>query len=174
MQPAMPRPRSLRASSIALLAAPPFNADGKAPIGVEMISRLVTASLLSCALWTTCSADEPKAFACNFSQGVTHAYGNGKFAAERAVVLAFGIAAIDLGAQTADLQTERGTGHLRVVQAVNATHFLEVVTEGFLNVTTIYDKDDANGAYPAVHSRHFGILGQPLVAHYQGFCRAAG
>ena len=67
-----------------------------------------------------------------------------------------------------------GTGPLRIVQAVNAMHFLEVVTEGFLHVTTVYDKDEAKGAYPAVHSRHFGLFGQPLVTQYQGFCEAAG
>ena len=56
------------------------------------------------------------------------------------------------------MKTERGAGTLRVVQAVNATHFLEVVTEGSLHITTVFDKDDAKGGYPAVHSRHFGFL----------------
>jgi len=70
--------------------------------------------------------------------------------------------------------TERGTGHLRVVQAVNAMHFLEVVTEGFLHITTIYDKDEARGAYPAVHSRHFGLLGQPIVTHSRASARPRG
>ena len=70
---------------------------------------------------------------------------------------------------------EHGTGTLRVVQAVSATHFLEVAGEGFLHITTIYDKDEAKGgAYPAVHSRHFGILGQPIVTQYQGFCEGKG
>jgi hypothetical protein len=55
---------------------------------------------------------------------------------------------------------------------VNATHFLEVVTEGYLNITTVYDRDEATGKYPAVHSRHLGILGQPVIAQYQGFCEA--
>ena len=121
------------------------------------------------------AADEPKAFACSFTVGVTHAYDKGQFTAEKASPLAFGIAAIDLNAQTADLKMEGGAGALRVVQAVNATHFLEVATEGFLNITTIYDKDDTKGgAYPAVHSRHFGIVGQPIVTQYQGFCEAKG
>jgi hypothetical protein len=53
-------------------------------------------------------------------------------------------------------------------------HFLEAANEGFLNLTTIYDKDEAEGAYPAVHSRHFAILGQPVVTQYQGFCEAKG
>lgn len=115
------------------------------------------------------AAEEPRAFVCTFTSGVAHIYESGKFASEKASPLTFGIGAIDARGQTADLLTERGTGHLRVVQAVNAMHFLEVVTEGFLHITTVYDKDD-NGAYPAVHSRHFGMLGQPIVTQYQGFC----
>ncbi len=35
----------------------------------------------------------------------------------------------------------RRKGELRVVRAVNANHFLEVVNEGFLNMTTVYDVD---------------------------------
>ena len=93
---------------------------------------------------------------------------------EKTGPLAFGITAIDTTAQTADLKTESGMGQLRLVQAVNAMHFLEVVIEGFLHITTIYDKDEAKGAHPAVHSRHFGVLGQPIVTQYQGFCEAKG
>jgi hypothetical protein len=119
-------------------------------------------------------ADEPKAYACNFVNGVTHSYDKGTFTPEKASPLAFGISAIDGKAQTAELKTGTGTGQLRIVQAVNAMHFIEVVTEGYLHITTIYDKDEAKGAYPAVHSRHFGLFGQPLVTHYQGFCEAAG
>jgi hypothetical protein len=118
------------------------------------------------------AAEEPKAFACTFTNGVSFSYEKGQFATEKASALSFGVAAIDFQAQTAELKTSRGTGHLRVAQAVNATHFLEVVTEGYLHVTTIYEKDEANGTYPAVHSRHFSVLGQPLVAQYQGFCEA--
>ena len=58
-----------------------------------------------------------------------------------------------------------------MVHAVNATHFLEVVTEGSLHITTVFDKDDAKGAYPAVHSRHFGLFGQPIVTQYQASAR---
>jgi hypothetical protein len=138
-----------------------------------MIVRLSIA-LLGCALALTQAeaADEPKGFACTFTEGVAHVYEKGQFVAEKAAALSFGIAAIDIQAQTADLKTERGTGQLRIAHAVNATHFLEVVTEGSLHITTIFDKDDAKGAYPAVHSRHFGLLGQPIVTQYHGFCEA--
>ena len=118
------------------------------------------------------ASEEPKAFTCSFASGVTHVYDKGEFNAEKPPTLSFGIAAIDQRAQTADLKTERGTGTLRLVQAVNATHFLEVVTEGSLHITTVFDKDDAKGAYPAVHSRHFGLMGQPIITQYQDFCQA--
>jgi hypothetical protein len=118
------------------------------------------------------AAEEPKGFMCTFSNGAAYVYEKGVFVPEKAAALSFGIAAIDNQAQTADLKTERGTGSLRIVHAVNATHFLEVVTEGSLHITTIFDRDDAKGAYPAVHSRHFGLFGQPIIAQYHGFCQA--
>jgi hypothetical protein len=46
------------------------------------------------------------------------------------------------------------------------------MNEGFLNLTTVYDKDAATGTYPAVHSRHFGLMGQPVFAQYAGTCKA--
>jgi hypothetical protein len=45
------------------------------------------------------------------------------------------------------------------------------VTEGFLNITTIYAKDEKRGVHPAVHSRHFGLFGEPLIAQYTGACK---
>ena len=142
-----------------------------------MIARpLAALALLALLLARPAAADEPKAFACSFTAGVTHAYDKGKFTAEKAV--AAGLRHRRHRRTTPrpqSLRMERGTGPLRVVQAVNATHFLEVATEGFLNITTIYDKDETKGgAYPAVHSRHFGIVGQPIVTQYQGFCEAKG
>jgi len=138
-----------------------------------MFSRAVTAFALVLLLASPAAAEEPKAFNCTFAEGVTHSYENGAFKAEKASPLTFGISGIDAKAQSAELKTRGGTGQLRIVQAVNAMHFLEVVTEGFLHLTTVYDKDEAKGAYPAVHSRHFGLFGQPLVTQYQGFCEAA-
>lgn len=138
-----------------------------------MLLRLTVAFLLG---WLGVvpgrAEEEPKAFACKFTRGVAHTYDKGRFTRVKARPLSFGIAAIDAPAQTAELKTEHGTGTLRMVLAVNATHYIEVVTEGYLNITTVFDKDEAKAAFPAVHSRHFGLLGQPIVTHYQGFCQA--
>ena len=129
-------------------------------------------ALILAVLALPAAAAEPAGFVCTFSAGTAHAYDKGQFLAEKVAPLTFSIAAVNASAQSADLKTERGTTGLRLVQAVNATHFLEVVTEGYLNITTIYDKDEVSGKYPAVHSRHLAILGQPVVTQYQGFCEA--
>lgn len=116
-------------------------------------------------------ANDPKAFACAFETGSVAAYDKGAFKPEKVSPLAVEIATINAEAQTATLIGQGGSKAIRVVRAVNALHFLEVASEGFLNVTTVYDRDDTKGAHPAVHSRHFGILGQPLVSQYTGFCQ---
>jgi hypothetical protein len=139
---------------------------------IAMLARLTLAPILVLlAVAPASAAPEPKSLNCKFGMGITHVYEKGAFMSERAAPLAFGIASIDTAAQTADLKTDSGTGTLRLVQAVNAMHFLEVAIEGALYITTVFDKDDATGTYPAVHSRHFALLGQPIVTHYQGFCQ---
>lgn len=136
-----------------------------------MSARLTIALLLALLAVSPGGAAEPRSLACKFVGGVTHVYKKGRFTPEHAAPLTFGIASIDVAKQTADLKTDHGTGTLRLVQAVNATHFLEVAIEGALYITTVFDKDDAMDAYPAVHSRHFALLGQPIVTHYHGFCK---
>lgn len=112
------------------------------------------------------------ALACEFKAGNSWSYAKGDFESKTSSPLAFEIIGIDLEAQIARIKgTAEGQGSpLRIVRALNANHFLEVVNEGFLNLTTIYDKDPATGRRPAVHSRHFGVLGQPVFAQYTGTC----
>ena len=118
--------------------------------------------------------ETPTAYTCTFSAGTAWTFENGAFKSKAPEPLTLSITDIDLDRQTARLAPEPGNtpGALKVVRAINANHFLEVVNEGFLNLTTIYDKDEASGNYPAVHSRHFGILGQPVVNQYAGTCTA--
>jgi hypothetical protein len=109
-----------------------------------------------------------------FESGASGSYEGGTFASKAPSPLTFTISEIDLEKQSATLTAapDAKPGKLSVVRAINANHFLEVVTEGFLNLTTVYDKDAAAGKYPAVHSRHFGLLGQPVFGQYTGFCSA--
>ncbi|HKZ97623.1 MAG TPA: hypothetical protein VJ045_11655 [Hyphomicrobiaceae bacterium] len=115
--------------------------------------------------------DAPAELACQFKDGASWSYVAGAFQSKTPSPLAFEIENIDLEGQTAVLKTGAGAGTVRIVRAINANHFLEVVNEGFLNLTTVYDKDPATGVHPAVHSRHFGLIGQPVFAQYTGTCR---
>ena len=118
--------------------------------------------------------EDPKHFVCSFSSGNSWSYDGGSFKTETPAPLTFEITDIDLDRQSARLVTDGRDqpGTLKIVRAINANHFLEVMNEGFLNLTTVYDKDPATGTYPAVHSRHFGLIGQPVFAQYAGTCQA--
>jgi hypothetical protein len=116
------------------------------------------------------AADATPGFMCSFKTGTTLSYSNAKYRRTIAKPLSFEIGAIDLDGQKAELVTPKGRGALRVVRAINANHYLEVVAEGFLNITTVYDMDPKAKAHPAVHSRHFGLFGEPVIAQYHGFC----
>lgn len=115
----------------------------------------------------------PQALVCSFEKGNSWSYDAGAYKSATPSALSFEISDIDLEKQSAVLTTgDKQAGALRVVRALNANSFLEVANEGFLNLTTVYDLDAATGNYPAVHSRHFGILGQPIFAQYAGSCKA--
>lgn len=108
---------------------------------------------------------------CTFDAGLVKTFEKGAFSTVPAEALSFTIGNVDLEGQTAKLITPTGEGNLRVVRAINANHFLEVVNEGFLNVTTVFEEPVVAGQFPAVHSRHLGVLGQPVVSQYTGVCQ---
>lgn len=131
-------------------------------------------AMLACSWVPQASAEGiAKNLSCTFDRGTSTIYEGGEFTSKTAQPLTFEIANIDLEAQSARLLTGEGNGAgtLRVVRALNANHFLEIVNEGFLNLTTVYELDPRRGTYPAVHSRHLGLLGQPVFAQYSGQCK---
>lgn len=138
-----------------------------------MVNRSFPVAVALLMLWpaATWAAEPTTGFACTFKSGTTLTYGAGRFKRQPAKPLTFEIAAIDLDGQKAELVTAKGKGGLRIVRALNANHYLEVVGEGFLNITTVYDRDAKAASHPAVHSRHFGLFGEPVVAQYQGSCQ---
>lgn len=139
--------------------------------GAGVLAALVTLAAISGG--NVAAEGVARHLVCNFDKGTSTTYEAGEFTSKPAQPLNFEIADIDLEAQSARLLTGEGNGAgtLRIVRALNANHFLEVVNEGFLNLTTIYDLDPARGTYPAVHSRHLGLLGQPVFAQYSGQCK---
>lgn len=138
--------------------------------------RAAKALSLASFLLSACGAAAQETagpFACTFDKGASWSFESGAFEQKPPATLSFDIDSIDLDAQKARLLIAgKPSGSLRVIRALNANHYLEVANEGFLNLTTIYDLDAASKSYPAVHSRHFGILGQPVFAQYAGTCVA--
>ena len=136
----------------------------------------VACAILAMAFSGVALADDldtaPVRFVCTFGTGTSVSYGDGTFTSKAANPLVFTITKIDLEGQSAAISTGEGMPAVtvRIVRAVNANHFLEVVTEGFLNLTTVYDKDPKTGLHPAVHSRHLGLLGVPFFGQYTGTC----
>lgn len=134
---------------------------------------LAALATVLCTSWVSPGLAQEAAarLACKFDAGHSWTYEAGKFVSSAPSPLAFDIEGIDLEGQAAKLIVEgKPSGSLRIVRALNANHFLEVANEGFLNLTTIYDRDPATGSHPAVHSRHFGLFGQPVFAQYTGAC----
>lgn len=141
-------------------------------IAGRAVAPLVGALLLGLSAWPAGADDGPKSLDCSFQEGASWTYDNGQFQSKPSTPLSFSIGEIDLEAQTAAIKAapDAKPGKLSVVRAINANHFIEAVNEGFLNLTTVYDKDQATGTYPAVHSRHGGVLGSPVFGQYTGFC----
>lgn len=117
-------------------------------------------------------ATDPAGYTCTFAIGAARSYDKGVFKPEKASKVVLAITGINPDQQSAALARAGAATPLRVVRAVNALHFLEVVGEGYMNITTVYDRDAKATRHPAVHSRHFGVLGQPIFAQYHGFCQA--
>ncbi len=110
-------------------------------------------------------------YACTFPSGQVNTFENDVYQPAQAERLVFKIGDVNLAGQKASLVTPAGKSELKIVRAIGANHFLEVVTEGFLNITTIYGSPTGDGSLPAVHSRHFGLLGTPVVSQYHGTCK---
>lgn len=134
----------------------------------------IGAAIVASALIPAAGAAEERVpnLACVFDRGASWTYEDGVFNSAPSHPLSFKIRNVDLEEQTAtlSLKPDAEGGTLSVVRAINANHFIEAVTEGFLNLTTVYDRDPKTGKYPAVHSRHFGLIGQPVFGQYTGFC----
>ena len=117
------------------------------------------------------AAELPASLSCTFLEGGAWAYEQGKYAQKPADKLAFVIRDIDHTVMSARMERKDGLVALKMVQAVDALHFIEVGMEGYLNLTTAYEKQ-GSGDLPAVHSRHVAVLGEPLISQYRGTCAA--
>ena len=114
----------------------------------------------------------PKSLKCAFDTGNVYELKEGRFVPKPAGAYRFVIVDIDLTTGIAMLKGTDATSPLKIVRAIGAHHFIEVSSEGFLNLTTVYDPQPGSERYLAAHSRHFGVLGEPLISQFAGSCAA--
>jgi len=122
-------------------------------------------------LWTLVAgnalAETGAYYSCTFDNGSSWSYQDGKFQKDTDAPLSFDISQISRKRRTAELTTATGRTELKLVAALGAMHFIEVTVAGYLTLTTLYGEGDR---VPAVHSRHLGIVGQPVGDQLTGFC----
>lgn len=139
------------------------------------MTRAFIATVFAAAI-TACGAEaasSPTALSCTFESGASWNFADGKFTSSPPAKLVFDLENIDLDGQRATLRASPTAepGTVAIARAIGANHYLEVATEGFWNITTIYEKDAKSGVFPAVHSRHFGLEGSPVFSQYAGTCQ---
>ena len=117
-------------------------------------------------------ADAPQGYICNFEDGGAWTFQAGKFLPEGGKNLKLEIRHDQKSSTKATLKTSDGSSKLKRVAALDADHYLEVTVGGYLNITTIFNSSNEKNGFPAVHSRHLGILGRPIVSQFRGICRA--
>ena len=84
--------------------------------------------------------------------------------------MAFTIAAIDLAKGNAQLVGNLGASPLIVIRGSDGISFIERTPSGNMNVTTVYTTKIKAGGFAAVHSRHVGSPGDPMISQYLGSC----
>jgi len=150
-----------------------FNRRSDLEMPVRPTLPALTAALLGLVAIETATASDaelPAALVCEFKDGGAWAYERDAFAAKPASGFSLEIIDIDVNGQIARARRDEAVATLKIVRALDAHSFIEVAVEGYLNVTTVYGKTPT-GVYPAAHSRHFAVLGEPLVSQYRGTCR---
>ena len=139
------------------------------------LRTIIAGTCLALGLFAWSMDASAQSLRCEFSEGQTWTYQKGAFGMAESGKLSFEITKIDPEHQLAELRTKNGTSDLRLVQALDARHYIEVTVAGFLNITTVYDRETKGAdSWLAVHSRHLGIVGQPVVSQYRGVCRMSG
>ncbi|MEL7543309.1 MAG: hypothetical protein AAGJ70_05995 [Pseudomonadota bacterium] len=136
-------------------------------LGSRALALLVGLALAGVALSDATRADTDTVYSCSFEGGAAWQVADEAFAADTPSPLAFKISRASPRAKVAELTTKTGRTDVKVVAAIDATHFIEVTVAGYLTLTTLYGDGER---VPAVHSRHLGIVGQPVGGQLHGFC----
>jgi hypothetical protein len=79
-------------------------------------------------------------------------------------------AALDFKNSRAQMIGRGGAGTVVLIAGSEALHFVELTPTGNQTVTTVFLGTSKRGSYPAIHSRHMNLIGQPSVSQFRGYC----
>lgn len=137
---------------------------------MHVVQLLTAALFLLLTAHDVSSQPQPKAFVCVFAGAQFSTFDaewNVKANSDR---LELTFAAIDAKNSRAQLIGNQGAETVLVSVGDHTINFLEITASGNQNLTTVFFKRAKSGLFPAVHSRHIAILGEPTVSHYRGYC----
>jgi hypothetical protein len=137
-----------------------------------MKAVITAATALSVVLGTAAFAAEPKAFVCKFTQGVSARYDETEWSVKvlnEKLDLTF--AGLNPQQGKAQLIGNSGASDLRFWKGAWTWNFVEVTDTGNVMTTTVFDASNGKD-FPAVHSRHTSVVGEPLPSQYRGICAA--
>ena len=131
---------------------------------------VVAATALFIFLGNRAFAAEPRAFICKFTQGAAARYDEAEWSVKvlnEKMDLTFaslnsqqGKAQLIGNARASDVQFWKGAW---------TWNFVEVTDTGNVMTTTVFDRSNGKD-FPAVHSRHTSVAGEPLPSQYRGDC----
>ncbi|MBC7625278.1 MAG: hypothetical protein H7232_18075 [Aeromicrobium sp.] len=122
---------------------------------------------LAAAALSTAQTDTAVTLECDFNSGVFHAGSEKTAITSDKFQLLYD--AIDARAGTARLIGNLGASEVKVIERAGRLTFIEVTASGNVTLTTVY-RTGAAAPYPAIHSRHVGLLTEPWGSQMYGTC----
>jgi hypothetical protein len=115
-------------------------------------------------------AATPKAFECEFQNGVFTVFENGRPKSESGAAMRLIFGSVDIQAGTAQLIGNAGAVDVFLLSGTFGLNFVEMTPVGNVNLTTVYYGTLPDGRFKAVTSRHVGISEDPMMSQYWGAC----
>ena len=132
---------------------------------------VIGSTMLLVASIASAFALEPKAFVCQFTQGISATYEASWAPRTLNEKMDLTFAGLDPQQGRAQMIGNAGASDVRFWMGAWTWNFVEITDVGNVMTTTVFDSKDGK-SYPAVHSRHTSVAGEPFPSQYRGICSA--
>jgi hypothetical protein len=133
---------------------------------------IVAITVLFAVFGTNAVAAESKAFVCKFTQGAAARYDEAEWSVKVLnEKMEFTFAGLNPQQGKAQMVGNVGASDVRFWKGAWTWNFVEVTDTGNVMTTTVFETSNGKD-YPAVHSRHTSVAGEPFPSQYRGICSA--